>query len=70
MSSPGWLTRFKTLKDEYTHHIDEEEEEMFPTAAEGLSDEKVVELRAIFEKRKPREIERAEVGADEGDERE
>jgi hypothetical protein len=70
MSSPGWLTRFKTLKDEYTHHIDEEEEEMFPTAAEGLSDEKVVELRAIFEKRKPREIERAEVGVDEGDERE
>ncbi|MEA1072097.1 hemerythrin domain-containing protein [Sphingomonas sp. LY29] len=70
MGSSGWLTKFKTLKDEYTHHIDEEEEEMFPTAAEGLSEEKVVELRALFEKRKPKEVARAEAGADEGDDRE
>ncbi len=69
MASSGWLTKFKTLKEEYTHHIDEEEKEMFPAAAEGLDEEKVVELRAIFEKRKPREIERAEAGVDEGDDR-
>lgn len=69
-SSSDWSSKFKTLKEEYTHHIDEEEEEMFPAAAEGLDDDKVVELRALFEKRKPREIERAEVGADEGDDRE
>ena len=27
MSSPGWLTRFKTLRERYEHHIEEEEEE-------------------------------------------
>ncbi len=69
MGSSGWLTKFKSLKEEYTHHIDEEEKEMFPAAAEGLDEEKTVELRAVFEKRKPREIERAEAGADEGDDR-
>ena len=26
MSSPGWLTRFKTLKHDYEHHMEEEEE--------------------------------------------
>ncbi|HMO77446.1 MAG TPA: hemerythrin domain-containing protein, partial [Sphingopyxis sp.] len=31
-SSTGWLTRFRTMKDRYLHHIDEEEEEMFPEA--------------------------------------
>ena len=67
--SSDWMTKFETLKHGYTHHIDEEEEEMFPAAADELSDEKVAELRAIFDKRKPREIERAEAGADEGDER-
>ena len=69
LGASGWLTRFKTLQDRYLHHIDEEEEEMFPAAAEGLSDEKAVELRAIFEKRKPREIERAIAGVDDEDDR-
>ena len=68
--SDDWRAEFQKLADRYTHHIDEEEEEMFPAAAEGLSDEKVTELRALFEKRKPAEIERALEGADEGDERE
>jgi len=68
-ASSDWESKFETLKHDYTHHIDEEEEDMFPAAAEGLDDAKVVELRAIFEKRKPREIERAKVGADEGDDR-
>ena len=69
MGSPEWLARFKTLRHDYLHHIEEEEQEMFPAAAEGLSEEKVVELRAVFEKRKPAEVERAKVGADEGDDR-
>ena len=25
MSSSGWLTRFKTLKHDYHHHMDEED---------------------------------------------
>ena len=68
--SDDWRAEFHKLADRYTHHIDEEETEMFPAAAEGLSDEKVAELRARFDQRKPAEIERALEGADEGDERE
>lgn len=30
--NPGWLTRFKTLKHDYEHHMDEEEEDIFPKA--------------------------------------
>ena len=60
MSSPGWLTRFKTMRDRYLHHIDEEEEEMFPAASKDLSDATKAKLAAIFEKRKPKELERAE----------
>jgi len=54
-SSTGWLTRFRTMKDRYLHHIDEEEEEMFPEAEEGLSEAKKRELAAIFEREKPKE---------------
>jgi hemerythrin superfamily protein len=53
--STGWLTRFRTMKDRYLHHIEEEEEEMFPEAEEGLSETKKKELAAIFEKEKPKE---------------
>ena len=69
-TSPNWMTKFEALKHDYTHHIDEEEAEMFPAAAGELSDEKVAELRATFERHKPREVERAKTGADEGDDRE
>ncbi|WP_077146461.1 hemerythrin domain-containing protein [Sphingopyxis sp. KK2] len=54
-ASTGWLTRFRTMKHRYLHHIDEEEEEMFPEAEEGLSAAKKKELIAIFEKEKPKE---------------
>lgn len=54
-ASTGWLTRFRTMKERYLHHIDEEEEEMFPAAEDGLSVAKQKELAAIFDKQKPRE---------------
>jgi hemerythrin superfamily protein len=54
-ASSGWLTRFRTMKHRYLHHIDEEEEEMFPAAEKELSDERKKELIRIFEKEKPRE---------------
>ncbi|WP_337847546.1 hemerythrin domain-containing protein [Sphingomonas sp.] len=60
MASSGWLTRFKTMRDRYLHHIEEEEEEMFPAAEKDLDDATKRKLAAIFEKRKPRELERAE----------
>lgn len=58
-ASTGWLTRFRTMKERYLHHIDEEEEEMFPEAEKGLSAAKKRELVAIFEKEKPKEKARA-----------
>lgn len=54
-ASTGWLTRFRTMKERYLHHIDEEEEEMFPAAEKGLSEAKKRELVKIFEKEKPKE---------------
>ncbi len=36
MSSPGWLTRFKTLRHDYEHHIDEEEDDVFTRAKEVI----------------------------------
>ncbi|MBX3594991.1 hemerythrin domain-containing protein [Sphingomonas sp.] len=59
MASSGWLTRFKTMRHRYLHHIDEEEEEMFPAAAQDLDDATKAKIAAVFEKRKPKELERA-----------
>lgn len=42
------------------HHVEEEEEEMFPDAAAELTDEEEVKLAATFARRKPAELERAE----------
>ncbi len=58
MASSGWLTKFKTLAQDYIHHIDEEEEEKFPKAKEAIDEEKAVELRDEFNARKPEEVER------------
>ena len=69
MSSSGWLTKFKEMRHRYEHHIDEEEEDMFPAAAKGLTDAEEAELAEIFETRKPRELDRAEQ-SESGDERE
>ena len=70
MSSSAWLTKFKDLRHRYEHHIDEEEEEMFPTASKDLTDEQERRLATVFEKRKPKELERAEINPPSADERE
>ncbi|MEO7635335.1 MAG: hemerythrin domain-containing protein [Sphingomicrobium sp.] len=64
MSSSGWLNKFNKLAEEYTHHIDEEEEEKFPKARKELGEEVAVELKPVFEERKPVEIERVKSEAD------
>ena len=64
-----WDQKFGEMRHRYEHHIDEEEEEMFPTAAEKLSAETEAQLARTFEERKPKELERAEEHAP-GDERE
>jgi hypothetical protein len=58
-SSSGWLTRFRAMRHRYEHHIDEEEEEMFPDAAKKLTDAEEARLATVFKQRKPAEIERA-----------
>ncbi len=59
-NGPEWRETFAKLKKRYLHHIEEEEEEMFPDAAEELTDEEEVKLAQTFAQRKPAELERAE----------
>lgn len=55
-----WNRIFARLKKRYLHHIDEEEEEMFPDAARELTAEEEQELATQFARRKPAELQRAE----------
>lgn len=65
MSSPGWLTRFKTMKDRYEHHIDEEEEDIFPVAREVIGPDKSGQVAAEFAERKREEEKLVDKKADE-----
>ena len=56
MSSPGWLLKFKTLKHEYEHHIEEEEDEVFTRAREVVPDEEIEGYGERFEARKEEEF--------------
>jgi hypothetical protein len=60
MSSSGWLVKFKEMRHRYEHHIDEEEEEMFPAAAKDLPQAEQDRLARVFEARKPAELALAE----------
>lgn len=55
MSSPGWLIRLKTLKERYEHHIDEEEEDIFPVARKIIGDDTGGRIAADFKARKRNE---------------
>lgn len=68
-ASGEWKSKFDAMRHRYEHHIDEEEEEMFPEAAEDLDDGEVARLAKVFEARKPAELELAEAG-EPGDDRE
>lgn len=59
VNSDVWEETFARMHHRYLHHIDEEEEEMFPKAAESLTKEAEDRIAKVFEKRKPRELERA-----------
>lgn len=56
MSSPGWLARFKVLKHDYEHHIDEEEDEIFTRAREEIGEDDTNEIGRKFQARKDREL--------------
>ena len=55
MSSSGWLTKFKTLKHDYEHHMEEEEGEVFTRAKEVIGDEQNDAFGKRFEERKKEE---------------
>jgi hypothetical protein len=68
VASAEWTETFEKMRHRYLHHIEEEEEEMFPEASEALSDAEEARLAAIFEDRKPKELQLAEEDTP-GDER-
>ena len=61
MSTGGWLIRFRSLKEEYLHHIGEEEEEQFPASAKVLTEEDRDWMAAVFARRKAVEKSKAEI---------
>ncbi|KPL67363.1 hemerythrin HHE cation-binding protein [Erythrobacter sp. SG61-1L] len=61
MASGAWLVKFRQLKHDYLHHIDEEEEEHFPDFAEHLTRDDEVHMEEVFERRKSAEKAQAEV---------
>jgi hemerythrin superfamily protein len=68
-ASAEWEAKFGEMRHRYEHHIGEEEEEMFPAAAEKLNRAEEDRLAEVFERRKPKELARAEA-AGPGDDRE
>lgn len=58
--SSEWLETFKKMRHRYLHHIEEEEDEMFPQASEALSERTEERLARVFEERKPEELAIAE----------
>ena len=67
--SDAWSEKFFHMRRRYEHHITEEEEEMFPAAGEELDDRTEAELAAIYEERKPEELELAKANPPGGDDR-
>lgn len=55
MGSGGWLNKFKKLREEILHHLDEEEKEVFPLAEKLIADDKATDLAQAFDKRKAAE---------------
>ncbi|MGB3723947.1 MAG: hemerythrin domain-containing protein [Pacificimonas sp.] len=54
-ASEDWMATFVKLKHRYEHHIEEEEEEMFPHAEKAFSESELEEMGDKFAKRKPAE---------------
>ena len=55
MSQGAWLNKFKELKHEYEHHMDEEENEVFTRAREVISEDEIAGYGERFLERKSEE---------------
>lgn len=67
MATGAWLTKFRQLKHDYLHHIDEEEDEHFKDFEKYLTREDELHMRQVFESRKDEECEQAEVTPEKAD---
>jgi Hemerythrin HHE cation binding domain len=70
VASDEWESKFAHMRHRYEHHIDEEEEEMFPAAEKELDAATEERLAETYEERKPEELELARAHPPGGDERE
>jgi iron-sulfur cluster repair protein YtfE (RIC family) len=61
MASGGWLLRFFRLREEYLHHIKEEEQDIFPAVGRELSDADKRYMNGVFVRRKAVEKRKARV---------
>lgn len=60
-SSEDWMVKFRDLKHDYLHHIDEEEDEHFKDFENYLTKADEDHMREVFERRKDEESAHAEV---------
>lgn len=58
LSSPAWLAKFKKLKHDIEHHVDEEEEDVFDLARKNIDEATARDLADRFNERKPAEEDR------------
>ncbi|MGY3668757.1 hemerythrin domain-containing protein [Marinovum sp. KMM 9989] len=56
MGQGAWLQKFKTLRHDYEHHIDEEEDEVFSRAKEVIPAEEIEGYGTRFRERKSQEM--------------
>lgn len=61
MATGAWLNKFRTVKEEYLHHIKEEEDELFPDVEKHLDDADQKYMASVFKRRKQAEKSKAEV---------
>jgi hemerythrin superfamily protein len=59
MSSGGWLQKFKKLKEDLDHHMDEEEQEVFSKARKIIDEPQAKQLAQAFNDRKEAELKEA-----------
>ena len=64
-SSSTWLTRFKTLKHDYEHHMEEEENDIFEKARQVFDKEQASSIGQKFVERKKAERELVDEKAEE-----
>jgi hypothetical protein len=61
MGKGAWLVRFHALREEYLHHIREEEQEIFEAVSHHLDADDLANMKAVFDRRKQAEYAGAEM---------